>query len=238
MTVSTTGSSSNSAINDLMATMNTKSAKSTSGASGSSGTGTDSVAADTDKFMTLLVAQLQNQDPLNPMDNAQMTSQIAQINTVGGIEKLNTTVTSLLTAFNGMQAQSAQQLPGRSVLVAGNQLSLANGAATGGVQLAGDADTVNVDVLDAAGQVLKTVALGKSGAGVRSFTWDGTDAGGNTVADGSWRMRVTATANGQPVTATTLNAARVQSVSTQNGSTQLDLGSQGTRALADVQSFL
>jgi len=210
----------------------------TTAASTNSLTGTTSAADQEDRFMKLLVAQMKNQDPLNPMDNAQMTSQIAQINTVGGIEKLNTTVSSLLAAFNGMQAQSAQTLPGRSVLVEGNQLALANSAATGGVQLAAAADAVNVDILDNAGQVIKTVALGKSSAGVRSFTWDGRNADGNTVADGSWRMRVTASANGQPVTATTLTAARVQSVSNANGSTQLDLGSQGTRTLADVQSFL
>ena len=220
-----------------MTTINATSAA-TSATSSNSLTGTTTAADQEDRFMKLLVAQMKNQDPLNPMDNAQMTSQIAQINTVGGIEKLNTTVSSLLAAFNGMQAQSAQTLPGRSVLVEGNALSLADGAATGGVQLAGEADTVNVDVLDNAGQVLKTINLGKSSAGTRSFTWDGKNANGDTVADGSWRMRVTATSNGKAVTATTLTSARVQSVSNANGSTQLDLGSQGTRALADVQSFL
>jgi flagellar basal-body rod modification protein FlgD len=204
----------------------------------SSSSGTTSAAEQEDRFMKLLVAQMKNQDPLNPMDNAQMTSQIAQINTVGGIEKLNTTVTSLLTAFNGMQAQSAQQLPGRSVLIEGSQLALANGTATGGVQLAGDADSVNVEILDAAGQTVQTLPLGKTSAGVRSFTWDGRDANGDTVKDGNWRMRVTATASGKAVTATTLTAARVQSVATQGGSTQLDLGAQGSRAIADVQSFL
>src|SRR4051794_13670464 len=172
-----------------MTTINTTpgAASTPSATAGNSLSGTTSAADQEDRFMKLLVAQMKNQDPLNPMDNAQMTSQIAQINTVGGIEKLNTTVTSLLTAFNSMQAQSAQALPGRSVLVDGNQLALANGTATGGVQLAGAADSVNVDILDASGQVMKTVALGKADAGVRSFSWDGRNANGDTVADGSWR---------------------------------------------------
>ena len=82
MTVNSTGASSPT-INDLMATMNTKPAGTPAGS------GTDSVPADTDKFMTLLVTQLKNQDPLNPMDNAQMTSQLAQLQTVTGINKLN-----------------------------------------------------------------------------------------------------------------------------------------------------
>jgi len=204
----------------------------------SSLTTASSAADQEDRFMKLLVAQMKNQDPLNPMDNAQMTSQIAQINTVGGIEKLNTTVTQLLSAFNSMQAQSAIQLPGRDVLVEGSTLALQNGSAAGGVSLAADADSVNVDVLDNAGQVLRTIALGKSGAGVRSFTWDGKDASGNAVADGNWRMRVSATANGKAVDATALTAARVQSVTNKDGDTELDLGSLGSKAWSAIQSFL
>src|SRR3954469_18470569 len=132
-----------------------------------------SAADQQDRFMQLLVAQMKNQDPLNPMDNAQMTSQIAQINTVGGIEKLNTTVNSLLSAFNRMQAQSATQLAGRGVLVDGNQVQLADGHAVGGVALDAAADKVSVDILDATGQAVRTLQLGASPAGTRSFDWDG-----------------------------------------------------------------
>lgn len=201
--------------------------------------GLTSAADQEDRFMKLLVAQMKNQDPLNPMDNAQMTSQVAQINTVGGIEKLNTTVASLLSAFQAVQAQSAMQLPGRSVLVAGQSLTLADGSATGGVDLAGDAADVRVDILDAAGQVVRTLPLGKGGAGVRSFTWDGKAADGSQLADGTWRMRVTATsAQGKAVEATALTAARVESVSQRDGAVQLDLGTAGSRAWADIHSFL
>lgn len=201
--------------------------------------GLTSAADQEDRFMKLLVAQMKNQDPLNPMDNAQMTSQVAQINTVGGIEKLNTTVASLLSAFQSVQAQSAMQLPGRSVLVGGQSLTLAEGSATGGVDLAADAAAVRVDILDAAGQVVQTLPLGKGGAGVRSFTWDGKAADGSQLPDGSWRMRVTATnAQGQAVEATALTAARVESVSQRDGAVQLDLGTAGSRAWADIHSFL
>ncbi len=191
-----------------------------------------------DRFMKLLVAQMKNQDPLNPLDNAQMTSQIAQINTVGGIEKLNTTVQSLLASFDTLLAQSALQLPGRNVLVAGESLALADGQATGGVELAGAADSVTVEILDAAGSVVQSIALGPSSAGVRSFSWDGTGADGQSAADGAWRMRVTATAGGQPVQAATLAAARVLSVSNSAAGVQLDLGSAGIRPASDVKSFL
>src|SRR5215470_2380597 len=96
-----------------------------------------SVAADatmtSDRFLKLLVAQMNNQDPLNPLDNAQVTSQMAQINTVTGINGLNDTVNQLLGQFTRLESLQAAQLTGRSVLVPGNSLTLpADGKAVGG----------------------------------------------------------------------------------------------------------
>ena len=79
---------------------------------------TSSQAASTDKFLKMLVAQMQNQDPLNPMDNAQMTSQLAQISTVNGVEQLNTTMKSRAGGFGGLETLQAASLPGRSSRVA------------------------------------------------------------------------------------------------------------------------
>lgn len=211
-------------------------APSASAASGNSGT--TSAAEQQDRFMKLLVAQMKNQDPLNPMDNAQMTSQIAQINTVSGIEKLNTTVTSLLASFNNLQAQSATQLPGRSVLVPGTGLTLTDTKAMGGVELGGAADAVTVDIVDATGATVRSLSLGASNAGVRSFTWDGLLTDGKVAPDGDYRIRVSATAGGSPVPAGALAVSRVQAVSTGSNGVQLDLGSAGTRAYSDVRSFL
>lgn len=221
-----------------MTTVNstTSAAKATGAASSVSNL--TSAADQEDRFMKLLVAQMKNQDPLNPMDNAQMTSQIAQINTVGGIEKLNTTVESLLASFSKLQAQSSTNLAGRDVLVAGNQLTLDGGAASGGVSLAAAADSVNVEILDAGGQPIRSIALGASGAGVRSFNWDGLRSDGQPAGDGSWRMRVTATAGGKPVPAQTLTAAHVQSVSEGAAGVELDLGSAGLQPLSAVKSYL
>ncbi|TFZ08375.1 flagellar hook assembly protein FlgD [Ramlibacter humi] len=198
-----------------------------------------SAADQEDRFMKLLVAQMKNQDPLNPLDNAQMTSQIAQINTVGGIEKLNTTVASLLSAFNRMQATSATELSGRNVLVEGNQLTLADGQATGGVSLGADADTVKVEVIDATGQAVSTLQLGKTAAGVRSFQWNGQLDAGGTAPEGTYKFRVTATASGKAVDATALAPAQVRAVTTgADGAVQLDLGTGGVKPLDAVQAYL
>lgn len=221
-----------------VSTVNNTTAPSGAGAAALNSAGGASAAEQQDRFMKLLVAQMKNQDPLSPMDNAQMTSQIAQINMVGGIEKLNGTVESLLASFTALQAQSATQLPGRDVLVAGNAMSLAGGVARGGVELSKAADTVNVDILDAGGNTVRTLSLGASGAGVRGFSWDGLRHDGKPAPEGSYRLRVAASAAGKPVDATTLAAARVQSVSNSSAGVQVDLGSAGIRPYADVKSFL
>ncbi len=91
--------------------------------SSATASGLTSAADQQDRFMTLLVAQMQNQDPLNPMDNAQMTTQIAQINTVAGIEKLNTTVEGLATAFNTMRDMLQARLPAATDAASGTTSS-------------------------------------------------------------------------------------------------------------------
>src|SRR6186713_3264793 len=100
-----------------------------------------------DRFLKLLVAQMKNQDPLNPMDNAQVTSQMAQINTVTGIDKLNTTVQGLSTQFMQLQAVQGASLVGRDVVVPGNTLQIDDGTGEGGFELAGPADQVKVEIL-------------------------------------------------------------------------------------------
>jgi flagellar basal-body rod modification protein FlgD len=190
-----------------------------------------------DRFMKLLVAQMKNQDPLNPMDNAQMTSQIAQINTVSGIEKLNRTVEGLLSAFSGLQAQNATQMAGRAVLIEGSTLSVGEYGAVGGVELEAAADAVAVEIRDASGAVVQTLDLGKNDAGVRSFQWDGKNAAGEAVPQGDYRISVKAASGEKAVKATTLMAAQVQSVYKGTAGVQLDLGAAGSRSLDDVKSY-
>ena len=115
-------------------------------AAGKSATASTSAVADQqDRFLKLLVTQLKNQDPLNPMDNAQMTSQLAQMSTVSGIEKLNATLNSLVDSVGNSQSMQAADMIGKSVLVPGSQLALSNGVAYAGINLAAAADQVDRD---------------------------------------------------------------------------------------------
>ena len=108
---------------------------------------------------------MQNQDPLSPMDNAQVTSQMAQINTVSGIEKLNTSVQGLSGQFMQMQALQGATLVGHDVVVPGDLLSVGSGLAQGGFELGSAADNVKVEVLAPSGQVLDTIDLGAQTSG-------------------------------------------------------------------------
>jgi len=248
-TVTNTGAS-GSTINDLMATMNPKSTKS-AGAAGAAGagTGTDSVSADTDKFMTLLVAQLQNQDPLNPMDNAQVTSQLAQLQTVTGINNLNDTLNTLKSSYQSSQSMQATSLIGHGVLVEGNNAALAGGKAVLGVELGSDADDVKVVISDKNGNEVETMDLGAQKSGVLPLAWDGVPdatkvdpATGKpvTLADGSYTFKVVATRAGETLSdAKGLSWDSVASVTT--GGTdgvKLNLPGKGQVALADIKQVL
>ena len=192
-----------------------------------------------DRFLKLLVAQMNNQDPLNPLDNAQVTSQMAQINTVTGINGLNDTVTKLLDQFSRLESLQAAQLTGRSVLVDGSSLTLPDsGNAVGGVNLDLPADTVTVEIKDAAGQVVRELQLGKQDAGVTRFEWDGRTATGDTAPAGSYTFSVTAKTGATSVSATSLASRRVDGVRTVNGAVQLVLAGGGAVAYSDIKQIL
>lgn len=121
-------------------------------------------------FLTLLVAQLKNQDPTNPMQNNELTSQLAQINTVQGIEKLNTTLGAISGQINSNQSLQASALIGHGVMVPGNNILV--GSKEGqvsttpfGVELERAADQVTATITNANGQVVRTIEIGGLTAG-------------------------------------------------------------------------
>jgi len=203
--------------------INTPAASSVAGAN-------DSATAD--RFLKLLVAQMQNQDPLNPLDNAQVTSQMAQINTVNGIEKLNTTVQALSGQFVQMQALQGAALVGRDVIVAGNRLDVADGVGQGGFDLTSPADAVKVEVLNAGGHVVDTIQLGAQTAGRHGFEWDA-----SKTTDTNLTFRVTATSGAATLSSTALMRDRVLAVSTAGDKLTLELERSGSTTYADIKAF-
>jgi flagellar basal-body rod modification protein FlgD len=187
---------------------------------------TKSVAQESeDRFLKLLVTQMKNQDPLNPLDNAQVTSQMAQLSTVSGIEKLNAALQAMSSSFASSQSLQAAGMIGRSVLAPGSSLTLQDGFAAGGFELASSADKAVVSVKDAAGNVLHSMDLGAQKAGNVMFQWDGLTDGGTQAANGSYTFEVSAVQGGNKVDTTLLALGRVGSVS---------LGASGVTLNTDV----
>jgi len=196
-------------------------------------------AAAQDRFMTLLVTQMKNQDPLNPLDNAQVTSQLAQLSTVTGVDKLNTTLESLMGSYQSSQSLQAAGMIGHGVLTAGSNLTLAGGHAILGIDLAEPADTVRVSINDASGATVRTMDLGAKDAGTLPLTWDGMTDSGAAAADGQYTFDVTATRAGQKITdAAPLAFGSVASVSTSAQGVKLNVPGIGAVSLTDIRQIL
>jgi flagellar basal-body rod modification protein FlgD len=187
-----------------------------------------------DRFLKLLVTQMKNQDPLNPLDNAQVTSQMAQLSTVNGIEKLNTT----LAAFTKAQAFQSVGMIGHYVLAPGDSLNLSGGKALAGVELQSAADSVKVNIVDSKGVTVRTIDLAKQDAGVVSFQWDGKTTEGLDAPDGAYKFNVTATQGGKSIAPTALSVGMVQSVLMDQVGPSLSVQGLGLVDLANVKQIL
>ncbi|BEV07899.1 MULTISPECIES: flagellar hook assembly protein FlgD [unclassified Methylophilus] len=218
----TTVNTNNQVPQDLLNTVNNRSSSTTS---------TDDAQ---DRFMKLLVTQMKNQDPLNPMDNAQVTSQMAQLNTVTGINKLNDSMTSLINNVQMGQSYQATSMIGRNILSAGNTMELGEKGALFGVNIPNGADNLTVTIKNGAGTVIQTLTLGKQATGINALSWDGKDASGQPAPTGTYTFETTATLGDAKTTSTALSLAQVQSVSQMNGSSRLNLSTGKDVALADV----
>lgn len=226
MAVTTTSSSTGNSVYDAI---NSSSSK-------TSTTKTEDMQS---RFLTLLTTQLKNQDPLNPMDNAQMTSQLAQISTVDGIERLNATLTTLMSSSSDQQQLQAAALVGHGALVTGKSLELTANGAIGGYELASAAESVKIEVRDSNGAIVRTITEKGGEVGVNSFVWDGKDDSGNAVAEGSYTFGVTAVSGKDDIKATALNFGYISGVvRSSNGALGIDVGSYGRYSLSDLKQII
>ena len=214
------------------------------GTSSATGTNSSTVGSSTntksssevaqDRFLKLLVAQLNNQDPMNPMDNAQMTSQMAQINTVTGIQQVNDTLKSMGEQFTAMQVMQGANMVGHDVLLASNKLTISDGKANGAVDLKARAESVKVDILSPAGTVVDTINLGAQEAGQHNFSWDAS----KYKYSGNPTFKVTATLGGKTIDNTALVRSTVQSVSSEDGVMMVQLAGRGAVPYSSIKTVL
>jgi flagellar basal-body rod modification protein FlgD len=210
--------------NATTAAANAAASSSASGTAAANGTtlgGTD--------FLTLMLAQLKNQDPTSPIDSSTFLSQLSSLSEVQGITNLNTSFSSLASSLTGSQALQASSLLGHQALVPSSTATLATSGATvtGAVSVPQTSGDVVVNISNSAGQLVQQVDLGAQPAGMANFTWNGTNGDGSTAAAGTYTLsaQVNGVASGTAI-GTYVNGT-VESVTMGSGSTGMTLNVAG-----------
>jgi flagellar basal-body rod modification protein FlgD len=238
---------------ELLSSMNGTQAQTTSS------TNDNSADAIQKRFLTILLAQLNNQDPTSPLENAELTSQLAQLSTVSGIEQLNASLGSLMTEMQTAQSLQSANMIGHSVLVAGNKVVLGSTTTTEktvdengdpvekevtkrqgvlGLNLDTKVDKLTVSIRDASGKEVQKVDLGKQEAGVLPVLWDGSTKDGGWAKDGNYTFEVNASYDGKTVKAQSLSFGIVGSVTTAAGGVKLNLSGLGPVDVKEVVQII
>lgn len=201
----------------------------TSGASGGT------TEANQDMFFKLLLAQLQNQDPLNPMDGTEFTAQLAQFSQLEKLDTMNSTLQYLQLYLASLNNAQTVDFIGKEITARGNAVELAdNRSASLDYSIAEDAHTVTISIYDDTMQLLRSLAPGAQNAGDQTAVWDGRDSGGNPVGPGIYTFEVKATdAGGKVITSSTYLSGVVTSVTFENGITYLTMGDRKV-AVGDI----
>lgn len=169
-------------------------------------------------FVALMIAQMKNQDPFEPVDNTQMVAQMAQFSSLSATTEMSTTLKAIAEKLDAGASGNALSYVGRTVLTAGaTAYPRASGGFAGAVELGGDASAVTVTITNAQGQVVKSVDLGQHKAGIVNFDWDGSTDGGTAAGDGPFTVAAHAKNGTATIKSQTLVWAPVTSVSMPSG---------------------
>jgi flagellar basal-body rod modification protein FlgD len=166
-----------------------------------------------DAFMRLMLAQMQNQDPLSPMENGQFIAQLAQFQSVSGINDLSNSFSDFVTSMQSNQALQASALVGRQVLVDSNTAALGNsGSVTGAAVLPASTTNMSVYIYDSSGQLVRTINMGEQSAGEIEFNWDGKADDGSRLPAGQYDFKAEAAYDGENYELATAIYSTVESV--------------------------
>jgi flagellar basal-body rod modification protein FlgD len=188
-------------------------------------------------FMTLLLKQLSYQDPLNPMDNAEFTSQLTQFSSLEELNNINSTLADVLAFQQSMQNTAVTNLIDKTVQTEGDSFIM-DGSADLAYELSGDASIVDLNIYDAAGKMVWTGKSSEQLAGLNIYAWDGKDLNGNQLPAGKYTFDIEAKdVSGETVDSLTIESGTVTSVSFEDGLTYLTLDSNRKIYLSDIKSI-
>ncbi len=191
-------------------------------------------------FLKLLVAQLKNQDPSNPVENSEFLGQIAQFSMVSGIDGLGASFDSVASSLFSSQAMQASQLVGKDILIDTNTAELIQGESVEGVlESPSSASNVKIFVEDQTGLLVRTLNLGNIGSGSTKFNWNGEGSDDAPAASGAYTLRAEAFTNGSLQGIPMQIYSTVQSIAVDRGNTSVSLELSGNRSvsIAQVKEF-
>lgn len=191
------------------------------------------------EFMKLMIAQMENQNPLEPQDNGEFISQLAEFSSLEEMQKISGSVNNFSTQFQSSQALQASAMVGRTVLVPASSSPLSNaGTISGVVDLEATTSALNISIFNGSGELVNQFDLGQQAAGTVPFVWDGTNSEGDQMPFDNYTIKAQASRSGSTEQATTLLSANVNSVSiAQGGGISLNLSGMGAIPLEQVREI-
>ncbi|GMT41670.1 MAG: basal-body rod modification protein FlgD [bacterium] len=194
--------------------------------SGAAGVGTGSNAMGKEEFLTLLLAQLKNQDPLSPMENTEFTAQMAQFSSLEQLFNVNDNLMDLRQINTSLNNTQALTLIGREVEVAGNSVRITDGVASSiSFSLADDAANVSIRITNEAGEAVRTIEQGSAESGPHRIEWDGLSSDGGVLPDGVYSYAIDAVdASGGSINAQTYMTGVVDAISIEDGIIYVHIG--------------
>jgi flagellar basal-body rod modification protein FlgD len=191
------------------------------------------------EFLELMMAQLEFQDPMKPMDNGEFLGQMAQFSTVTGIEDMQKSLDQLSATYSAGQTLQSTQLVGQEVLIENNSLKLLKeGSASGSFELDVSSGDVQLSITNSAGNVVRELPMGQFPAGRHAFNWDGMNQSGKRAPEGDYTMNILAEQDDGFISATVLTSRVIDSVEFGNGTqTTLNTRQGDVLTLPDIRQI-
>ena len=186
-------------------------------------------------FLKLLMTQLQNQDPMEPMDNGEFMGQMAQFSTVQGVTEMGESIDGLVSIYQGQQMSANASMIGKKALVDGNWAQLEGGKLAGAIDLTTAANDLRVDVKSETGELMASIGLGSKMAGTQEFSWDGIKQDGTTAPEGNYYLSASAVRDGQSTVPAMQVYGTVNSVQMKGGEVTLNVSGQGNVSFNSVK---
>lgn len=193
---------------------------------------------DRDDFMTLLLAQLQHQDPLNPMESQEFAAQLAQFTSVEQLYNINDNIVDMKGSQDSNSRYQALDFIGKRIEAAGNTMNLDEAGKATGVFVIEDGAYCTVNIYDQNGTLVDTVPSGELPPGRHEISWDGIGSSGELLSSGTYRFEVYAeTQDGQSLPVSTRVAGEVTRVSLETDEPLLYIGEQlvGLSQVIDIR---